>query len=157
AETGEGEVVRQLVELEKRRLAGLDGAGLFSAEQNARLVRNAELYYRAMFASRDESWNLRDGHMAETLDALLARPGDGRLIVWAHNSHLGDARATEMGERGELNLGQLARQRYGDQVFALGFSTWAGTVTAAHQWGGPAERMRVRKGLAGSYEDLFHQ
>jgi erythromycin esterase-like protein len=99
--------------------------------------------------------------MAETLDALLAHLDrqQGRrtkAIVWAHNSHLGDARATEMGRRGELNLGQLVRERYGREAFLVGFSTYTGTVTAASDWGGPAERKRVRPGLPGSYEALFH-
>lgn len=130
----------------------------FSAEQNARLVMNAELYYRSMFHGRDESWNLRDTHMFETLVELRAHldGGKAKVIVWAHNSHLGDARATSMSERGELNVGQLVRERFGCDVFAIGFSTYSGTVTAAQDWGDPAERRRVRQGLRGSYEELFH-
>jgi erythromycin esterase-like protein len=133
----------------------------FYAEQNARLVKNAEEYYRTMFIGRVSSWNLRDCHMGETLDALLAHLDrqQGRrtkAIVWAHNSHLGDARATEMGRRGELNVGQLVRERYGREAFLVGFSTYTGTVTAASDWDGPAERKRVRPGLPGSYEALFH-
>ncbi len=99
--------------------------------------------------------------MAETLDALLAhldRHGHrNKVVLWAHNSHLGDARATEMGEMGELNVGQLVRERYGDEAFLVGFSTYTGTVTAASDWGGPAELKRVRPGLPGSYEALFHE
>jgi erythromycin esterase-like protein len=132
----------------------------FFAEQNARLVHNAEQYYRAMFVGREASWNRRDTHMMETLEALLSHEcqasGAARAVVWAHNSHLGDARATQMGERGEINLGQLARQAHGDDAFLVGFTTHAGTVTAASNWDEPAQRKRVRPSLAGSYERLFH-
>ena len=114
-----------------------------------------------MFAGRVSSWNLRDTHMAETLDALIAHLGRRgerpRVVVWAHNSHLGDARATEVGEQGEHNVGQLARERYGEACFNIGFTTYAGTVTAADDWDEPPRRMNVRPGLVGSYEDLFHQ
>src|SRR5213075_1599629 len=107
----------------------------FYAEQNARLALNAERYYRAMFRGRATSWNLRDTHMADTLDALihhLAASGRApKLVVWAHNSHLGDARATEMGQRGEINLGQLVRQRHPRRSVSVGFTTFEGTVTAA--------------------------
>lgn len=157
----EDQVVAQLREL-SRRACESPGQGddeLFFAEQNARLVANAEAYYRSMFRGRDESWNLRDTHMMQTLQALMQRTGDGRpakIVVWAHNSHLGDARATEMGRRGELNLGQLAREQYGDRAVLVGFSTYDGTVTAASNWDEPAQRMPVRAGLAGSYEALFH-
>jgi erythromycin esterase-like protein len=114
-----------------------------------------------MFLSGVSSWNLRDRHMAETLEALVAylERRDGRpakVVVWAHNSHLGDARATEMGQRGELNVGQLVRQRHGHGALLVGFSTHHGTVTAASNWDGPAERKRVRPALAGSYESAFH-
>jgi erythromycin esterase-like protein len=132
----------------------------FFAEQNARLVRNAESYYRTMFAGHVESWNLRDTHMMETLDALLAwntkRAGYARAVVWAHNSHLGDARATQMGDWGELNLGQLARARHGDRVSLVGLTTHSGTVTAAREWDQPVERRRVKPSVAHSYERLFH-
>jgi erythromycin esterase-like protein len=132
----------------------------FSAEQNARLAKNAEAYYRAMFRGRNASWNLRDRHMAETLDALaghVSRQGaPAKLVVWAHNSHLGDARATEMGRHGELNVGQLVRERYGGAAVLIGFSTYQGTVTAASDWDGPAELKQVRPALPGSYEALFH-
>jgi erythromycin esterase-like protein len=162
------EVVGVLVELQRRatEFAQRDGRvaqdAFFDAEQNARLVRNAEAYYRAMFLAEESSWNLRDRHMAETLDALAAhlerrdkRPA--KIVVWAHNSHLGDARATEMTRRGELNLGQLVRERHGDRALLIGFSTDHGTVTAASNWDAPAERKRVRPALSGSYESLFHQ
>ena len=128
----------------------------FFAEQNARLVANAEAYYRTMFRGRVESWNLRDTHMADTLDALLAHLG-GRIVVWAHNSHVGDARATELGEIGELNVGQLARERHGDAIRLVGFTTYTGTVTAASEWGAAVERKRVRPALEGSWEAHFHR
>ena len=162
----EDEVVAQLLELQKSaaEYASRDGRvgddEHFYAEQNARLVRNAERYYRAMFGGQVESWNLRDTHMMETLDALLAwtskRSGYARAVVWAHNSHLGDARATQMGDWGELNLGQLARLRHGEKVFLVGFTTHTGTVTAAREWDAPAERRPVTPSLQGSYERLFH-
>jgi erythromycin esterase-like protein len=162
----EKDVVAQLVELRRRaaEYAARDGwvaeDEYFQAEQNARLVRNAEQYYRAMFQGRVSSWNLRDTHMADTLDALVAHHAhQGRspkVVVWAHNSHVGDARATQMGREGELNLGQLARERHPGEAFLIGFSTHTGTVTAATDWGAPAERKQVRPSLAGSYERLFH-
>jgi erythromycin esterase-like protein len=133
----------------------------FYAEQNARLVKNAEEYYRSMFRGRVESWNLRDTHMAETLDQLVAhlltRGQEARVAVWEHNSHLGDARATDMGDDGELNVGQLVRQRYGARAVLVGFTTYAGTVTAASDWDQPSERKRVRPALEASYEALFHE
>ena len=133
----------------------------FFAEQNARLARNAEAYYRSMFRGEVSSWNLRDRHMAETLGSLLEhlerrRGREARIVVWAHNSHIGDARATFMGWRGELNLGQLARERYGDRAVLFGQTTHRGTVAAASDWGGDVERKRVRAGLDESYEALLH-
>src|SRR5260221_2514857 len=166
AKSCEDEVVSQLVELQRRSAehARHDGRAtedeLFNAEQNARVVKNAEAYYRSMFLEEVSSWNLRDRHMAEALDALIGYLGrQGRrakVVVWAHNSHMGDARATEMGERGELNVGQLVRERYGRDAVLVGFTTHHGTVTAASDWEEPAERKRVRPALAGSYEALFH-
>ena len=160
----EDEVISQLVELQKRagELASRDGKvdpdAFFMAEQNARLVKNAERYYRAMFQSRDESWNLRDQHMVETLNALVQHLGgaSAKIVVWAHNSHLGDARATQMGASGELNVGQLVREQHGNDAVLVGFTTYTGTVTAASNWDGPAERKRVRPALDDSYEALFH-
>jgi erythromycin esterase-like protein/predicted phosphoribosyltransferase len=163
----EREVVAQLMELHRRRVdyASRDGRvaadEFFYADQNARLVRNAEEYYRTMFRGRAESWNLRDRHMAQTLQELVpflerTRPG-ARIVVWAHNSHLGDARATEMGEGGELNLGQLVRERVGADAVLVGFTTFTGTVTAATEWDAPAGRRHVRPALAASYERLFHE
>jgi erythromycin esterase-like protein len=167
AKSCEPEVVDQLVELQRHAMeyARRDGRvaedELFYAEQNARLVKNAEAYYRSMFLSDVSSWNLRDRHMAETLDALVAhlsRQGDRvKVVVWEHNSHLGDARATQMGQRGELNVGQLVREHYGRGAVLIGFTTHHGTVTAASDWDAPAERKQVRPALAGSYEALFHE
>ena len=165
AEDCENEVVGQLVELQRltelARERAIDGDEAFFAEQNARLARNAEGYYRAMFRGRVDSWNLRDQHMADTIDALSAhlrqRDGYARIAVWAHNSHLGDARATEMGVIGELNVGQLMRERHPRETYGIGFTTYEGTVTAASDWDGPARRRRVLPALPGSYEDLLHQ
>jgi erythromycin esterase-like protein len=163
----EDEVVDQLVEMQRRAfdLARRDGRvapdEFFYAEQNARLVVNAEEYYRSMFRGRASSWNLRDRHMADTLQALARHFEEqghaAKIIVWEHNSHLGDARATQMGWGGELNVGQLARERYGRETVLIGFTTSWGTVTAASNWDAPAERKRVRPALPGSYEDLFHE
>ncbi|MFP5277327.1 MAG: erythromycin esterase family protein [Acidobacteriota bacterium] len=156
------EVVAQLVELERRsadlamRDGHVDPEDYLTAEQNARLVQKAEHYYRTMFSGGAESWNVRDRHMSETLEWLLQVRPAAKVVVWAHNSHLGDARGTEMSERGEVNLGQLARERYGDEVFALGFTTHSGEVTAASAWDEPAERRIVRPALRDSYEALFH-
>jgi erythromycin esterase-like protein len=163
-ESCEDDVIRQLHELRKCAddYTGRTGEEdeFFSAERNARLVANAERYYRAMFRGRASSWNLRDTHMVETLDAVveyLERDGDARVCVWAHNSHLGDARATQMGHRGEINVGQLVRKKYGGDTCLVGFTTYSGTVTAARDWDAIAERRVVRPGLPGSVEELFHR
>ncbi|MFP1154714.1 erythromycin esterase family protein [Mycobacterium sherrisii] len=165
----EREAIEQLVDMQRNALAYARRGGLlaedelFYAQQNAQTVRNAEVYYRAMFSGRVDSWNLRDQHMAETLEALLKHLDrhDGapaaRIVVWAHNSHVGDARATEVSADGQLTLGQLVRQRYGDQSRLIGFSTYSGTVTAASDWGGIAERKGVRPALNGSIEELLHE
>jgi erythromycin esterase-like protein len=163
----ENEVIAQLVELQasSAEYATMDGRlaadDLFFAEQNAKIVLNAERYYRAMFGTRAASWNMRDQHMAATLDSLVAfleyDRRQPKIVVWAHNSHLGDARATEMAGRGELNVGQLMRERWGATACLVGFSTYSGTVTAASDWDMPAERKIVRPALEGSYEALFHQ
>ena len=166
SESCEKQVIEQLVELTKRagehanRNGSLEPDEFFYVQQNARLVKNAEEYYRTMFRGRVSSWNLRDRHMVDTLrelDRHLTREDrPARIAVWAHNSHLGDARATEMGEAGEWNVGQLVREQYGRESVLIGFSTHHGTVTAASDWGGEAERKRVRPALHGSYEELFH-
>jgi erythromycin esterase-like protein len=165
-ESCEDEVVGQLIDLRRRAAEYVSRDGLvaeeafFVAEQNARLAINAEHYYRAMFRGRHSSWNIRDTHMADTFDALrqfLGRRGASPSIaVWAHNSHLGDARATEMGAAGEINLGQLLRQRHGGAVRSIGFTTYDGFVTAASDWDRDVERKRVRPALAGSVEYLLH-
>jgi erythromycin esterase-like protein len=162
----EDQAVQQLLDLQRHaaELAQHDGRipedELFYTEQNARLVKNAEEYYRTMFRGRISSWNLRDRHMAETLEALIAhferKGGLSKVVVWEHNSHIGDARATTMGDAGELNVGQLARERFGDESVLVGFSTYTGTVTAASDWDAPAERKRVRPGIPESWEALFH-
>ena len=166
AESCEEAAVRQLVELQRNVRRYVNGFRAdaadehFMAEQNARLVQNAERYYRAMFRGRVSSWNLRDTHMADTVDALLAHLGrdghESKLVIWAHNSHLGDARATEMGARGEINVGQLLRERYPGQVLAVGFTTHTGEVTAAHDWDEPSDTRDVVPSLAGSIERLLH-
>ena len=166
SESCENEVVNQLIELQQHapEYAHRDGRvaedEFFFAEQNARLAKDAEEYYRTMFSGRVSSWNLRDRHMAGTLDALVAhldrQEGRAKIAVWEHNSHIGDARATSMGREGELNVGQLVRERYDRDVELVGFSTYTGTVTAASDWDEPHERKRVRPALEGSYEALFH-
>ncbi|MEN3283181.1 MAG: hypothetical protein V7607_4321, partial [Solirubrobacteraceae bacterium] len=166
AEPCERQAVDQLMEL-RRAATGLadqeahvDEDARFYAERNAQLVVDAERYYRAMFRGGVESWNLRDLHMADTLDALIAHleqtGAAPRIVVWEHNSHLGDARATELGQAGELNVGQLARERHGRDALLVGLTTYTGTVTAASDWGGRAERKHVRRALPGSWEELFH-
>jgi len=160
------EAVDQLVELRQRAMDYLQRDGLvaedeqFQAEMNARVVLNAEEYYRGMFGGRINTWNLRDRHMSETLNALashLSQTGRAaRIVVWAHNSHLGDARATEMGERGELNLGQLTRETWGEQSALIGFTTSTGMVSAASDWGGAVERKHVRAPILGSIERVLH-
>lgn len=162
ADTCEDAVWAQLLDLQRRvPLNARDEDARFFAEQNARLAANAEAYYRAMYAGRHEGWNLRDTHMADTADALLkhlSRKGrNARMVIWAHNSHLGDARATQMGDQGELNLGQLLRERHGDATYNVGFTTYTGVVIAAHEWDEPGLRRRVRPAMAGSYEHLFHE
>lgn len=162
----EEEAIRQLLDLRQRAASRTMAGSLpddeyFFAEQNARLVINAEEYYRTMFRGMVPSWNLRDQHMAETLDALAEHlGGQGRLpkvVVWEHNSHIGDARATQMGRMGELNVGQLAREAYGNEACLIGFTTHSGTVRAASAWDGEPEEKAVRPGMAGSYERLFHE
>jgi erythromycin esterase-like protein len=162
----EDAVVEQLLALQQRALeyARRDGwlaaDDYFVAEQNARVVTDAEAYYRAMFRGGAASWNLRDRHMMATLEALREHAGTparpGRAVVWAHNSHLGDARATALAAGGELNLGQLVREAHGRACCLVGMTTHTGTVTAARAWDAPAELRDVRPSLPGSYERLFH-
>jgi protein-L-isoaspartate(D-aspartate) O-methyltransferase len=157
--SSESHVVAMLRDLLERRFeyALEDGERFFDAAQNARVVANAERYYRAMYYGSAASWNLRDTHMFDTLQSLLAFYGPGsRGIVWEHNSHVGNALATEMSARGELNVGQLCRTHFGDSAYIVGFGTDHGTVAAASGWDEPMERMRVRPAHADSYERIFH-
>lgn len=163
----EDQVVEQLMSLREGREQARRRDGLlaedehFAAEQNARVILDAERYYRAMFDRYENTWNLRDQHMLDTLDSLkrhLERSGrGGKIVVWEHNSHVGDARATEMSRRGEHNVGQLARRRYGDDAVLVGFTTHTGTVTCSSRWDGPIQRKRVRPSAEGSWERLFHE
>jgi protein-L-isoaspartate(D-aspartate) O-methyltransferase len=153
-------VIDQCRDLLSRRLeyAAQDGESFLDAAQNARLVTSAERYYRIMYYGGAESWNLRDTHMFETLEHLLDAKGpDAKAVVWAHNSHIGDARYTEMGTaRDELNIGQLCREHFGDQAALIGFGTHAGTVAAATDWDGDMEVKQVRPSHRDSYERLCH-
>lgn len=160
------ETVNQLLELQQQTAKYLQQDGqvaaddFFYAEQNARLVKNAEEYYRSMFQERVNPWNVRDRHMAETLEQLMTyldRQGmPAKLVVWEHNSHLGDARATDMGQAGEWNVGQLVRERYGKDAVLVGFTTYTGTVTAASNWGEPPQLKQLKPARSNSYEALFH-
>ena len=154
----EGQVIAQCRDLLERALGDHDGEGMFGAAMNARLVASAERYYRIMYYGGAESWNLRDEHMADTLDHLLEHGGpSAKAVVWAHNSHIGDARATEMGSvRAEHNIGQLVRERWGDQCALIGFGTHTGTVTAADDWDSPRQTKRVLPSRADSYERQCH-
>jgi erythromycin esterase-like protein len=157
----EDEVVAQLLDLlgKEREYASGDGDQFLDAAQNARLVASAEQYYRAMYYGAAESWNLRDTHMFETLVNILEAQGpDARAVVWAHNSHIGDARATDMGrERDELNIGQLCRQHFGEAAALIGFGTHAGTVAAADDWDEPMRVKAVKPSREDSYERLCHE
>lgn len=154
----ETDVVAMLRDLLKKRLeyTSQDGDEFFDAAQNARVVADAERYYRAMYYGAAESWNLRDQHMFDTIGSIIAHRNNAKLIVWEHNSHVGDAGATEMAVRGEHNVGQLCRGAFGDDVFIIGFGTDRGTVAAAHAWDEPMQRMRVRPARHDSYERLCH-
>jgi protein-L-isoaspartate(D-aspartate) O-methyltransferase len=157
--TCESDVVRTLTDLlaKRRAYAEHDGERFLDAEQNARLVANAERYYRIMYYGSRASWNLRDSHMFETLKNLLAFHGTAsKAVVWAHNSHIGNAGATEMAARGEHNIGQLCRKEFGEQAYLIGFGTHSGTVAAASNWDGPMEVKTVQPALAQSYELLCH-
>lgn len=157
----ENRVVAQLGDLLGRRMALIgdggagDGEAYFGAEQNARIIRAAERYYRAMYQGAAESWNLRDRHMFDTLQALLAQRKEARAVVWAHNSHVGNAAATAMGWRGEFNIGELVRKAYGDRCVLIGFGTDRGTVAAASDWGASMAVMQVRPARDDSWEGVF--
>lgn len=165
--SSEKDLISQLTELQKRELDLVQSEGQAAQDeyiqvvQNARLVKNAENYYREMFHGRISAWNIRETHMAQTLDALRNQLGtkntSPKLVVWAHNLHIGDASATEFGQRGALSIGQVMRDKYEDDCFLLGFTTCSGTVTAASDWGARAEKKALRPALTGSYEELFHR
>lgn len=157
-QSAEKDVVAMLRDLLAKRLAyaAHDGDEFFDAAQNAQVVANAERYYRAMYYGATASWNLRDEHMFDTLQSIIAHRDQAKLIVWEHNSHVGDASATEMAARGEHNVGQLCRKAFGDDVFIVGFGTDRGTVAAAHAWDEPMEIMRVRPARSDSYERVCH-
>lgn len=156
--TCESAVLEQLQAMLNRRLGLIenDGEALFNATQNARVVHAAEQYYRAMYRGNRESWNLRDQHMFETLQALRSRQErDAKVIVWAHNSHVGDARATEMGDSGQLTLGQLCREAFGADAVLIGMGTDHGTVAAADDWDQPMRIKDVNPALPRSWERAF--
>lgn len=157
----EHEVTQMLQDLLEKRIesggAGGDGDRLFDALQNARVVAEAERYYRSVYYGSPDSWNLRDGHMFATLKALLEFRGpDTRVVVWAHNSHIGDASATTMSTSGQTNIGELCRQEFGDRAYLIGFGTNTGTVAAASNWGGDVEVKTLRPAHPESYERLCH-
>ena len=155
----EQDVVSMLAELQKKRMEYVDkdGERFLDASQNARLVANAERYYRMMYYGSRASWNLRDSHMFDTLLNIMRFHGESaKAVVWAHNSHIGDASATEMSARGEHNIGQLCRKRFKDESYRIGFGTDHGTVAAASNWDGPMEIKQVRPAHPQSYERLFH-
>ena len=154
----EDEIVEQLAELLSRQVeyASQDGDDFFDAAQNARVVRSAEQYYRAMYRGRNDSWNLRDNHMFDTLQSLLDRRGpQAKAVVWAHNSHIGNASATEMGWSGQFNIGQFAKTAWGDNALAIGFGTDHGTVAAADDWDAPMQIKTVLPSRPDSYERVF--
>lgn len=163
----EQDIIKQLTDLREKAFQYMKKDGFvaqdehFCATQNAKLVVNAEEYYRAMFRGRPSSWNVRDKHMFETLQDLTEHLSkqlrrDAKIVVWAHNSHVGNAAATEMANRGELNIGQMVRHHYGEKALLVGFSTCRGTVTAADEWDAPAERKKINEPFVGSYEEIFH-
>jgi len=167
AHSCEEEVVASLAELRRKKgsYLQLDGEeaedDFFQAEQNAMVVANSENYYRTMLRGDVKSWNLRDRHMMDTLLALMTHINrtreNSRVVVWAHNSHVGNALATQMGRHGEFNIGQLCREHFGDEAVLIGFTTFTGTVTAASEWDGPAEHKAIRPAISRSYEMLMHQ
>jgi len=166
--TCEKQAVEQLMEMHHNAINYMKrdgfsaGEAFFCAEQNAKTVIDAEKYYRTMFQGRVSSWNLRDMHMVKTLYSLTEhlsnwRKEQAKIVVWAHNSHIGDARATEIGQQGEWNIGQLVREAHSADAALIGFSTYRGTVTAASKWDGEAECKAVLPALPESYEALFHE
>lgn len=161
------EVLETLYEVQRNAVKFTQNQGVaaedeyFFAEQNARVVKDAESYYRSMFEGSVASWNLRDKHMSDTLNVVADHleyhyNKPAKIIIWAHNSHVGDARATEMGSRGEFNIGQLVREQH-SKTYSIGFSTYEGWVMAASNWDEPGQCQKIVPGLKGSYEELFHQ
>jgi protein-L-isoaspartate(D-aspartate) O-methyltransferase len=156
----EEDVVRMLAEIsgKHREYAEHDGERFLDAIQNARLIANAEEYYRVMYYGSRASWNLRDTYMFETLQTLREHYWpENKVVVWAHNSHVGDASATEMASRGEFNIGSLCRKAFGKDMYSIGFGTDSGTVAAASDWDGPMEVKALRPAMDRSYERLFHE
>jgi erythromycin esterase-like protein len=157
----EEEVVALLREMRRQAPAhkGDGREARFEAEQNALVVQNAEAYYRAMVHGGPESWNVRDRHMAETLDRLMSRHGPtAKAIVWEHNTHIGDAHFTDMADDGTVNVGQLVRERHAEEGVALvGFGSHRGSVIAAREWDAPMERMRLPEARPGSWDDVLHE
>ena len=155
----ERDVVRMLDDLLAKRLeiAKRDDERYFDVVQNAQLVADAERYYRAMYYGAHQSWNIRDRHMFDALKSLLEFEGpDAKAVVWEHNSHIGNAAATEMAARGEVNLGQLCREGFGTAAYSIGFGTHAGTVAAASDWDGPMQTKSIVPSREDSYERVFH-
>jgi len=159
-EGGKTQAVAMLRDLLKVRLEGIGsqlGTMYFDAQQNARIVNNAESYYRAMLFGRDDSWNVRDKHMLETLEVLMSRFPDSKVIVWAHNTHVGDFKFTPMNLLGEINIGGLARDKFGvDDVALVGFSTYEGSVLAGRKWGTPMQVMQVPQARSDSWDAFLH-
>jgi erythromycin esterase-like protein len=154
------EVVKLLKEVKRRSPQyNHEPEASLNAEMNAQVIANAEKYYRSMVSFRDESWNIRDSHMAETLNALMKFHGPNtKAIVWEHNTHVGDARYTDMAEDGLWNVGQLVRQQHGSEgVYIIGFSGYEGSVIAGRYWGAPMEKMRVPPAINGSVEEILHR
>jgi erythromycin esterase-like protein len=152
--------LQEILQHDIERMSPEEHHAYLNALENARVVKNGEAFYRTLYQGTESTWNLRDRHMMDSLNSLVGflehQYGDAKIVVWAHNSHVGDARATEMGQRGEFNIGQLARERYGERAVLIGFSTYTGTVTAASEWDAPAELKQVLPALPESYEALFH-
>jgi len=154
----EHDILKMLVDLLKNKTRFNHSPEFFYAYQNANVVVDAEKYYKAMYYGSAESWNLRDFHMFHTLKSLLTFFGpDAKAVVWAHNSHIGNALATEMYSRGEINIGHLCKEHFGDKSYHIGFGTHTGTVAAAHNWGGKMEVMMVNPSMSNSYENLCHK
>jgi erythromycin esterase-like protein len=156
--TCEEEVIRLLQEVRTEVTKRSDPREeMFSTEQNARVVQNAEKYYRTMMRADAESWNVRDRHMMETFERLLEYHGkDAKAVVWAHNTHIGDARATSMRDEGTLNIGELARKKFGNKCVLVGFGSYSGEVIAGQFWGSPMQIMPVPEARRGSWEHMFY-